>query len=131
MYAASLPKIAILLAAFDHFDKGKLKRTPEVEQDLHAMIRNSSNSAATRMIDRIGGLMQVNEVLRDPAITSMTRKRRIMGRQTLCQGGTARARSRQWISHAATVAQVCRFYYLLATGRLINPEASRDMLDML
>ncbi len=35
------------------------------------------------------------------------------------------------ISHAANVRQVCRFYYLLATGRLINPERSRQILNIL
>lgn len=33
------------------------------------------------------------------------------------------------ISHAATVTQVCRFYYLVATGRIIGPERSRQMLE--
>ena len=89
MYKRVLPKIAILLAASDHFGQRKLEATPEAGADLHAMIRNSSNSAATCMIDRIGGLMQVNEVLRDPAITSMTRKTADYGRQTLCQRGCA------------------------------------------
>lgn len=132
MYAASLPKIAILLAAFDHFDKGKLKRTPEVEQDLHAMIRNSSNSAATRMIDRIGGLMQVNEVLRDPRYHFYDQKNGgLWVGKRYAKEGPRVPDPVNGISHAATVAQVCRFYYLLATGRLINPEASRDMLDML
>ena len=31
MYAASLPKIAILLAAMDAIEKGELQETPEVE----------------------------------------------------------------------------------------------------
>jgi beta-lactamase class A len=35
------------------------------------------------------------------------------------------------ISHAATVTQICRFYYQLATGQLINDQASADMLEML
>ena len=33
--------------------------------------------------------------------------------------------------HGATVTQVCRFYYLMATGRLISPERSRQMLEYL
>ena len=35
------------------------------------------------------------------------------------------------LTHAANATQVCRFYYLLATGRLINPERSAQMLRIL
>jgi beta-lactamase class A len=35
------------------------------------------------------------------------------------------------LSHAATVSQVSRFYYLLATGRLVSRNRSRQMLEYL
>jgi beta-lactamase class A len=35
------------------------------------------------------------------------------------------------LSHTATAYQVCRFYYLLAYGRLVSPEGSRRMLKIL
>ena len=65
MYAASLPKIAILLAAYVSFEDGSLEETVEVHADLADMIRVSSNSAATRLIDRIG-MKKIQTVLRDP-----------------------------------------------------------------
>ena len=65
MYAASLPKIAILLAAHASFEDGTLEQTDEVRKDLGDMIRVSSNSAATRMIDRMG-MKKIQEVLSDP-----------------------------------------------------------------
>jgi len=34
------------------------------------------------------------------------------------------------LSHAATVTQVCRFYFRLATGRMISHERSREMLEI-
>lgn len=133
MYAASLPKIAILLAAFDHFEKGLLERTPEVERDLSAMIRVSDNAAATRMIDRLGGLMQVNEVLRNPCYRFYDDENGggLWVGKRYAKDGPRLPDPQGGISHAATVTQVCRFYYQLATGRLINQEASRDMLEML
>lgn len=132
MYAASLPKIAILLAAFDQIEQGKLKRTSEIEQDLHAMIRTSSNTAATRMIDQIGGLMRVNEVLRNPRYGFYDDKNGgLWVGKRYAKTGSRLPDPVNGISHAASVSQVCRFYYQLATGRLINPEASRDMLEML
>ena len=54
MYAASLPKIAILLAAMDAIENGELKETPEVKKDMRLMISKSNNAASTRMIDRVG-----------------------------------------------------------------------------
>ena len=41
MYAASLPKIAILLAAMDALEKGELKETAEVRRDMRLMISKS------------------------------------------------------------------------------------------
>lgn len=133
MYAASLPKIAILLAAFDQFDRGLLARTPEVEQDLNAMIRVSDNAAATRMIDRLGGLMRINEVLRDPRYRFYDDSGGgglWVGKRYAKQGPRL-PDPLKGLSHAATVTQVCRLYYQLATGRLIGPQASREMLAIL
>ncbi len=133
MYAASLPKIAILLAAFDHIDKGLLQRTPEVEEDLNAMIRVSDNGAATRMIDRLGGLMRVNAVLRDPRYRFYDDSNGgglWVGKRYAKQGPRL-PDPLKGISHAASASQVCRFYYQLATGRLIDPQVSREMLKIL
>ncbi len=133
MYAASLPKIAILLATFDQFEKGQLTRTPEIEEDLVAMIRVSSNHAATRMIDRLGGLASINAVLSDPRYRFYDEAvggGLWVGKRYAKQGPRI-PDPLKGISHAATVTQICRFYYQLTTGRLINPEASADMLDML
>ena len=54
MYAASLPKIAILLASMDALEKGELDETDAVKKDMKIMISKSNNGAATRMIDRVG-----------------------------------------------------------------------------
>jgi beta-lactamase class A len=133
MYAASLPKIAILLAAFDHFERGLLQRSPPVEQDLNDMIRVSNNAAATRMIDRLGGLKRINQVLRDPRYGFYDAEENggLWVGKRYAKQGPRQPDPLYGISHAATITQVCRFYYQLATGRLINPAASADMLAML
>ena len=56
MYAASLPKIAVLLASMDAIEKGELKETLEVKNDMRLMISKSNNQAATRMIDIKSGV---------------------------------------------------------------------------
>lgn len=65
MYAASLPKIAVLLSDTDAIEKGELKETEKVKADMRLMIAKSDNSATTRMIDRIG-LDKIAEVMQDP-----------------------------------------------------------------
>jgi beta-lactamase class A len=133
MYAASLPKIAILLAAVDALESGRLQLDAELDKDLRDMIRTSSNSAATRTIDRLGGLERVNEVMvarrfefYDPHLGG-----------GLWVGRRYEKTSRRLpdpvygISHGATATQVARFFYRLATGHLINTRASQRMLDYL
>ena len=65
MYGASLPKLMVLLAAFQGFETGALKDTPEVHRDLIDMIRRSDNLAASRMIGRIG-LRKIEALASDP-----------------------------------------------------------------
>jgi beta-lactamase class A len=47
MYAASLPKIAVLLTAMEQIEKGALISTPEIEKDMRLMIAKSNNKATT------------------------------------------------------------------------------------
>lgn len=132
MYAASLPKIAILLAAFQGFTDGTLKDTPQIHTDLIEMIRRSDNHAASQVIARIG-LKRIERVILDPRYRFYDLKKG----GGIWVGGTFRPHGEQNpdplkdLIQAATVDQVCRFYYLLAYGRLINPERSRQMLKIL
>jgi beta-lactamase class A len=132
MYAASLPKIAILLAACVSFEDGSLVETPEIHADLVAMIRNSSNSAATRMIDRMG-FDKIAAVLLDPQYGFYDPEQGggLWVGKRYAKAGGRHPDPIQGLSHAATVFQVCRFYYLLANGKIISPERSRQMLDIL
>jgi beta-lactamase class A len=54
MYAASLPKIAILLGAFVQIENGKMVLDETTRTALTRMIRNSSNKAATAMLQQVG-----------------------------------------------------------------------------
>jgi beta-lactamase class A len=132
MYAASLPKIAILLAAFQAIEDGVLEETPELMDELTKMIRYSSNECATRMIDRLG-FKRIEAVVRDPYY-QLFDTRRGGGLWVGKRYGRSDRRypdPLKGFSHAATVNQVCRFYYLLVTGRLVNPQRSRQMLEIL
>ncbi len=133
LYAASLPKIAILLAASQGLEDGKVQETPEVMDDLRIMISKSDNRAATRMIDRVGGFRKIESVLRDPRYDLYDPN----WGGGLWVGKRYSKDARRYpdpvlgTSHGATVSQVCRFYYLLAIGKLVSRERSKQMLDML
>ncbi len=132
MYAASLPKIAILLATMDAIDKGQLKETTAVKKDLKLMISMSDNEASTRMIDRIG-YDKIEAVMTDPkyAFYNEATGGGLWVGKRYGSGGDTNREPLKNLSHAASVTQVCRYYYLLANGKLVNPKKSQQMLRIL
>jgi len=132
MYAASLPKIAALYAAFCAIEDGTIDASPELAQDLEAMIRRSDNHAATRVIRRVG-FDRIETELRNPrvALYDPDRGGGLWLGKAYQKGGVRRPDPVRGITHGANALQVCRFYYLLANGRLINPARSRQMLRLL
>ena len=131
-YAASLPKIAALLTAHEMLEDGTLAETSDLNRDLVDMIRVSSNRAATRVIDTVG-LKAIQATVTDPRyrLYDESRGGGIWLGKRYQSTGPRYPDPIAGYSHAATVDQVCRFYYLLATGRLVNRERSARMLDAL
>jgi beta-lactamase class A len=132
MYAASLPKIAILLAVIDAIDKKELPESQEILEDMKLMISVSNNEASTRLIDRVG-YEKIESVLCDPKYKLYDKA---------CGGGLwvgkrYAADGRRYpdplkgLSHAASVNAVCRFYYMLINGKLVNYRRSKQMLDIM
>jgi beta-lactamase class A len=132
MYAASLSKIAILLAAFHDFQDGSLKETPQIRADLIEMIRRSDNFAASRVVARIG-LKKIERIILEPRYRFYDTKQGggIWVGGSFARGGEQNPEPLKNLIQAATVNQICRFYYLLAYGKIINPESSRQMLKIL
>jgi beta-lactamase class A len=132
MYAASLPKIAILLGAFDRIEKGELTLTRALREKLTRMIRNSSNQAATEMLNLVGKdylarlLASPRYRLYDPELNGGLWVGKDYG-----QAGAWKRDPLHNLSHGATAFQVARFYYLLEAGRLVSPEMSREMKEIL
>lgn len=132
LYAASLPKIVVLLAAFQALAEGRMSQTPQLQQDLTAMIRESSNPAAALLINRLG-LQRIQSLLFHPRYRFYNPRRGggLWVGSTFAPGGPQYPEPLWDLTQAATAAQVCRFYYLLASGRLVNPSASRQMLAIM
>lgn len=129
MYAASLPKIAVLLALEDAFEKGEIKETSEIRRDKRLMISKSNNQATTRLIDLLG-FDKIEAVLTSDRYKLYQKDAGgglWVGKRYAAGGATNREPLKN-LSHAATVEQVARFYYLMAYGKLVSPERSRDMM---
>jgi len=132
VYAASLPKIAILLASEDAIAAGKLKETPEVKQDMRMMIAKSSNEAASRMFNRVG-VDYIASVLQDPCYNFYDKKSGggLWVGKPYGSGSARVGDPLKGLSHAASVMQVAKYYYMLAFGQLVNQDRSKHMLEML
>lgn len=132
MYAASMPKIAILLGAFVEIERGKLTLDQTNIDSMTRMIRVSSNSDATRMLNLVGK-RRVNRILQsekyrlyDPAVNGGL----WVGKE-YAQGVAFERDPLHNLSHGATAMQTARFYYMLEAGELVNPRLSRLMKSML
>lgn len=132
MYAASLPKIAILLGAFEKIADGEMVLDDKTLEKLKLMIRNSSNTAATDILNRVG-MDYLAELLQSPRYRLYDPEKN-GGIWVGKEYGKAPAWRRDPLhnlSHGATALQVARFYYLLETGQLVSPELSRLMKSIL
>lgn len=132
MYAASLPKIAILLGAFVQIEQGKIVLDETTKTLLTHMIRSSSNPAATAILNQVGianlaAILQSDRFrLYDPEFNGGL----WVGKDY--SGGSVWKRDPLHnISHGATAMQVARFYYLMATDRLVSPELCKEMREIL
>ena len=133
MYAASLPKIAILLAGFEAVRAGILDYTPAVRDMFTRLIRYSSNIDASRAIQAVG-FDYIARVLTSP----FYRLYDPILNGGLWIGKAYGGANDYWkrdplanLSHAATSLQVVRFFWLLDRGLLVTPEYSAEMKEIL
>ncbi|HYM12545.1 MAG TPA: serine hydrolase [Bryobacterales bacterium] len=133
MYAASLPKIAVLVAGFERIRAGLMAYTPAVKEMFTRMVRYSSNVDATRAIHAIG-FDYIAQVL-------TSSKYRLYDPQQnggLWLGKAYGGPNDYWrrdplhnISHGATSFEVSRFFLLLEQGRLVSPQYSAEIKEIL
>lgn len=131
-YAASLPKIAILLGAFVQIEEGELLLDKKIRKTLTDMIRVSSNSAATQMLRRVGEA-NLAEILQSPRfkLYDPAYNGGLWVGKEYASGKAWRRDPLHNISHGATAIQVARFFYLLETDRLVSPGLSAEMREIL
>lgn len=132
MYAASLPKIAILLAVYQKAAEGGLEIDDGIREKLEAMIRDSSNCDATDLMHRVGA-DYIARVLRSPRyrLYDPAHNGGLWVGKDYAKAGLWKRDPLHNLSHGATAMQVARFYYLLETENLVTPEYSREMKRVL
>jgi beta-lactamase class A len=128
-YAASVPKIAILLAWFQEHPEAANTLDATTRRELGLMIKISDNEMATKY-SRPLGLEQIQAVVASHGLYDAERGGGLwMGKHY----GQGAERLRDPVgnhSHAATVRQLLRFYLLLEQGKLVSPAASQTMREI-
>jgi len=132
MYAASLPKIAILLGAFERIENGSMKLDSDTHKLMTRMIRNSSNSAATAMLNKVGK-KYLAKLLQSPRYKLYDKSKNggLWVGKEYGRGSAFRRDPLHNISHGATAMQVARYYYFLETNRLVSSKLTKVMKEIL
>lgn len=132
MYAASLPKIAILLGAFDRISRHEMHLDKDTKQTLTRMIRNSCNKSATIMLNRVGK-DYLADLLQSPRykLYDPSRNGGLWVGKEYAKAGVWKRDPIHNLSHGATALQIARFYFMLETGQLVTPEYSHQMKSIL
>ena len=125
-YAASIPKVAILLAYFQLRPEAATDLAETTAYELGLMIKSSSNEMAAKFSRQLG-LASIQQVLGsygfyDPAQGGGLWMGKHYGENSERVGDPLGDNS-----HAATVRQLLRFYLLLEQGKLVSPLASAGM----
>lgn len=122
LYAASLPKIAIVLGVFVEIDRGRFKLDTETRNQLIRTVRNSSNRDATALLYKVG-FERLAEILQDERYGKLYDPAYGGGLWVGKAYGKAPAWKRdpiKGLSHGASAMQAARLYYGLMTGTILD-----------
>lgn len=128
-YAASVPKIGILLAYFQMHPAAATNLDLPTRRELGEMIKLSSNEMAAKYSRQLG-LKQIQSVLDSYQLYDATRGGGIWVGKHYGRGDERYPDPVGGNSHAATVRQLLRFYLKLEQGKLVSPEASATMREI-
>ena len=128
-YAASVPKIGILLACFELHPGAATNLDATTRHDLGLMIKVSNNEMATKFSRELG-LKAIQRVLNSYRFYDPNRGGGIWIGKHYGKDGERYGDPVGDNSHAATVRQLLRYYLLLEQGRLVSPTASRIMREI-
>ena len=129
-YAASVPKIGILLAWFQLHPEAARNLDAQTRRELGLMIKESNNEMATKFSRQLG-LKRIQEVLNTYQFYDTNHGGGLWMGKHYGKGDERIGDPIANHSHAATVRQLLRFYLLLEQGKLVSAEASKTMREIL
>jgi beta-lactamase class A len=128
-YAASVPKIGILLAWFHLNPTAAANLDPAVRHELGLMIKASDNAIAAKY-SQLVGLKPLQQVLDGYGLYDAAHGGGLWVGKHYGKGTERYGDPVGGHSHAATVRQLLRYYLLLEQGRLVSPAASATMREI-
>jgi beta-lactamase class A len=128
-YAASVPKIGILLAYFQLHPEAATNLNPQPRHELGLMTKASDNALAAKFSRELG-LKQIQAILNTFGFYDTNHGGGLWvgkhyGRSNERYGSPVADNS-----HAATVRQLLRYYLKLEQGKLVSPAASKTMREI-
>ncbi len=128
-YAASVPKIGILLAYFQLHPEAAEHLDPQTEKELGMMAKQSNNEMASKFSHEIG-LKKIQQILDGYDLYNKDHGGGIwVGKHY----GKDTEKYKDPVgdnSHAATVRQLLRYWLWLEQGKLVSPAASKKMREI-
>ncbi len=128
-YAASVPKIGILLAYFQLHPQAATNLDGQTRHELGLMVKASDNAMTAKFSQEMG-LRQIQEVLNSYHFYDADHGGGIWIGKHYGRGGERIGDPLGDNSHAATVRQLLRYFLLLEQGKLVSPMASKTMREI-
>jgi beta-lactamase class A len=128
-YAASVPKVGILLAYFQLHPEAATNLSAQTRHELGLMAKASNNEMAAKFSRELG-LKQIQAVLNSYHFYDTNHGGGIWVGKHYGQGDERYGDPIGDNSHAATVRQLLRYFLMLERGKLVSPAASKTMREI-
>jgi beta-lactamase class A len=128
-YAASIPKVGILLAYFQLHPEAATNLNSQTRHELGLMAKASNNEMAAKFSRELG-LKQIQSVLNSYHFYDTNHGGGIWIGKHYGKGDERYGDPVGNNSHAATVRQLLRYFLMLEQGKLVSPAASKTMREI-
>jgi len=128
-YAASVAKIGILRAYFQLHPEAATSLDPQTQHELGLMIKASNNEMAAKF-SREMGLREIQAVLNAEGFYDANRGGGLWVGKHYGPNSERIGDPVADHSHAATIRQLLRFYWLMDREQLVSPAASKKMREI-
>jgi beta-lactamase class A len=128
-YAASIPKIGILLAYFQLHPEAATNLNAQTRHELGLMTKASNNELAAKFSRELG-LKQIQAVLNSYHFYDTNHGGGIWVGKHYGKGDERYGSPTGNNSHAATVRQLLRYFLMLEQGKLVSSAASKTMREI-